>query len=263
LLPHERLRVLLVGDSTIFGLGLQMAPYGERSGRFSVWNGGALACHVVRGGAYQWAAEPPKDTEPQCNDWEERRTEQLAAVHPHVTVVGFGVFDLLDRRLPGHRGWQHLGQPAYDDVARRELDAFASMLEASGTRTLWLNSPRIRSGVVDHVPPVHDFPESDPARVDRWNELVAETVAHHPSIQLVDFRSWVRSTLTDELDPAARPDGMHLTPPYVRQEARWLAPQFDAAARPCGAAAGRLSRWRRPGVRSDDGRRTAGNRRPR
>jgi peptidoglycan/LPS O-acetylase OafA/YrhL len=229
LLPGERLRVYLAGDSTIYGLGTELAPYGRRTGDFDVWNAGAMACHVVRGGTYRWAADPPKETEAPCNGWEQIRSRHLADIRPHVTVVGFADVDLLDRRLPGDDRWLHLGDPAYDAVVRRELDAFATMLERSGTRTLWLTAPRLRSGILDHVAPVHDFPESDAARPARWNQLLAETAAHHPSVQVVDLRSWLRATLPDELDPDARPDGVHLTQPYTRAEASWLAPQIVRA----------------------------------
>jgi hypothetical protein len=230
LLRGEHPRIYLAGDSTMLALAMKLGPYGQRKYGFIVLNGGAFACHIVRGGTYRWAALPPKPTEPICNGWEETRMQELAQMRPHVTIVGFGVADLLDRQLPGSAAWQHLGEPAYDALARRELETFAAMLERSGTRTIWLTTPVMRFGVIDGVPPLHDFPESDPARAERWNELIADTVAHHPTIHLVDLRAWLRSQVTDELDPSARPDGIHFDDHFLRLEARWLAPQVMAAA---------------------------------
>ena len=77
-----------------------------------------------------------------------------------------------------------------------------------------------------------DLPESDPARVDRLNEIMAEAVALRPGVAtLVDFQAWLAAQPGGELDPAKREDGLHFYDEYSPAIGEWLGPQLLELAR--------------------------------
>lgn len=225
--PGERVRVYVGGDSVSYIVGLALRRWAEERDDVEVWVSGHLACHVVRGGTYRYAGVP-KATEEECNGWEQIRSAQVREARPHVSLLIFGAFDVLDRQLPGETEWQHVGQRRYDDIARREIAAMTDLLRGEGTRVAWATYPAYRSGLKDGVLPASPFPEWDPARMSRWNELLAEVIAERPGTALIDWRSYEQRLPGGELDLVRRPDGLHHTDAAADAIAAWLAPQLLA-----------------------------------
>jgi lysophospholipase L1-like esterase len=148
-----------------------------------------------------------------------------------VVVVAYGTFDVLDRRLPGTASWQHLGEPAYDDYVLREIRQLTATLGSDGAHVVWLVTPHVEIGVRDDgTRPSHPFPESDPARMDRFNALVRRVVAETPGAGIIDLQAHLRSWPGGELDPDRRPDGVHPSPAAAREIAAWLGPQLVSFA---------------------------------
>ena len=59
--------------------------------------------------------------------------------------------------------------------------------------------------------PVPPYPESDPARMARFNELVQQLETLRPGkVVVLDVASYLRNSSGGELDPLYRPDGTHL-----------------------------------------------------
>ena len=216
------LRVYVVGDSVALRLGLHLQRWGDATGRLDVDVSGWLACAVARGGTYRYAGVA-KRMEPRCDDWATIRARELDEIRPEVVVVSFGVFDVLDRRLPGSRTWQHLGEPAYDDYARSELVALRDLLQSRGARVVWLTSPYIQTGGDETgFRPTRPFPEWDHARMDRFNALLREVGGS----DVLDLQRHLRETWGDEEDPTMRPDGVHPSQPAADDLATWLGPQL-------------------------------------
>lgn len=228
--PTERLRVYVAGDSNALGIGTAMARWGVGNG-IDVWTSGWLGCHLVVGGEYRYAGATAATT-PKCDGWAEERSRELAQVRPHVTLVISGSFDLLDRRLPGSDGWQHVGQPAFDSLLRDAVARLTDLARRDGGRVVWATYPAIRTGTVDGVPPEVAHPENDPARVERLNRIVADVVASRPGASLVDLRGRLRAWPGGELDPARRPDGVHPTTEELDVLGAWMGQQLLAERSP-------------------------------
>ena len=223
-LPGERLQVYVAGDSNAFGIGFMLAKWAEGRG-IDIWTSGWFACHLVRGGEYRYAGET-KATDERCNRWIETRSEELAEIRPHLTLVIYGSFDVLDRRLPGSDSWRHVGQPAYDRMLRREMERLTDMARAAGSRVMWSTYPAVRTGTVDGVPPERRYAENDPERVNRLNRLIRSVAASRPGTSILELRHHLQSWPGGELDPERRPDGVHPSWAQLGELVQWIGPQL-------------------------------------
>ena len=76
------------------------------------------------------------------------------------------------------------------------------------------------------------YPEDDPARVDDWNGIVANTLAAHPSVAKLDLNKKLcpDGQFTWSVDGVqVRSDGVHLSQAGVTWLAPWLADQLQQA----------------------------------
>lgn len=221
--PGEPLRVYVAGDSNAFILGMKMQKWGTKHD-VAVWASGWFACHIVPGGTYRWAGQP-KHTEQKCNDWRTTRAADLAAIRPHVVIVIYGSFDLLDRRWDGSDTWTHVGRPDFDRLLLANIEEMTDLLGSGGARVLWATYPRTRTGVIDGVAPERDHPEVDSHRVDRLNTLIRQAAAARPFAGVIDLRRYMQSWPKGELDPVKRPDGIHPSDPEAANIAAWMGGQ--------------------------------------
>lgn len=106
----------------------------------------------------------------------------------------------------------HLGNPAVDDAVRAELLEAVDLLSAQGALVVWLTHPVIEVRDPETgAAPIESYPESDPLRMARFNELVRELEALRPrQVVVLDVASYLRNSGGGELDPLFRPDGTHL-----------------------------------------------------
>ncbi|MDQ0577953.1 SGNH hydrolase domain-containing protein [Streptomyces rishiriensis] len=78
------------------------------------------------------------------------------------------------------------------------------------------------------------WPEDQPSRVDRWNQLLREVAARHRgTVATLDLarRLCPGGAFTWQVDDVqVRSDGVHLTPQGSRWLEPWLALQLKAAA---------------------------------
>jgi hypothetical protein len=223
--PGEPLRVYVAGDSNAYILGMKMQKWGAKHG-VQVWASGWFACHIVPGGTYRWAGQP-KHTEPKCNDWRTQRAADVAAINPHVVLVIYGSFDLLDRKWDGSDTWTHVGRPDFDALLQQNIEDMTDVLGFGGARVIWATYPRTRTGVIDGVVPKVDYPEVAEYRVDRLNTFIREAVAQRPFAGVLELRRHLQAIWPEgELDPVRRPDGIHPNEQEIATLAEWAGSQI-------------------------------------
>jgi hypothetical protein len=186
-----------------------------------VYGTGGFGCSVMRGGIthYQENVAP---TDPTCDDWEQELQATIPAGRERygradAVLVQYGPWDFADRQLPGSDEWHHVGEPVVDDYLRREMTAMTDVLLAQGVEVIWVTAPAISSRRDRQPPPDPPLPESDPARVARYNEIVHEVADARQGATVVDLQAYLESlpggALDARLDDGSlmRPDGVHFT----------------------------------------------------
>jgi peptidoglycan/LPS O-acetylase OafA/YrhL len=225
-------RVALFGDSTMLRTGKAVQWFVDTTGSFTLTGGIAQAgCGVGRGGERRYAGYT-NATPTKC-DWTVSWPRWLRDHDDTMAVVQVGPWDVADRRPAGTAEWQHIGQAPYDAFLLGELNAAMDMFAASGVRVAWLTAPHIRLGVYGN-PDQLDEPTSDPARIDRFDELLRVAAATHPNVTVVDLAGWLAGQPGGEMDARLRPDGVHFAPTVAPEVGAWLGPQLVAVANHLG-----------------------------
>jgi peptidoglycan/LPS O-acetylase OafA/YrhL len=221
----EPLRILVVGDSTAMMLGFGLDGWARATGQAQIASLAEIGCGIGRGGARDYQGVVTDVPEECASLWDDWRTA-LDTFDPHVVIALTGPFDVTDRRLEDRgEAWRAPGDPVYDEFLRDELHDATALLSASGALVVWLTSPLIDLGRADDPPPEEPYPASDPARMERLNELLAEVVEDAPRAAMADYAGHLRTYPGGELDPTLRPDGVHLANAQTRRVGDWLGPE--------------------------------------
>ena len=223
----EAPRVLLLGDSALLTLGDGLVHWGPDTGALQVWDAGKLGCPVGRGGSYLYLGQVIHDYG-YC-DWTHQFPREIAQIRPHVIMVMYGSWDVTDRLMPGSDQWRSIGDPVYDNWLRGEISAAIDTMTAQGATVVWLMQPHIRVGIVEQLK--GPFPEEDPVRMDRFNQLVREVVATKPRAMILDLEAHMRTLPEGEMSLADRPDGVHWTASAAFALAPWLGKSIIDIAR--------------------------------
>lgn len=223
-------RIAIFGDSTALRTGFGLPLWGIQTGRLAtVADETVIGCSLGRGG---WidatgTARPVLDG---CDDWPERWRRRAAELDLDGALVQIGPWDVADRRIPGDDEWRHIGDPVYDAFLKSEMHEAVDALTSSGAVVLWLTSPRVEMERSVVPRPSRSFPASEPARMDRLNELIREVAAERPDeVWVIDVAAHLRAGTGGEMDPAIRPDGVHVSEEASGPLAQWLAPAILAA----------------------------------
>ncbi|HEY2319779.1 MAG TPA: acyltransferase family protein [Solirubrobacteraceae bacterium] len=219
-------RVLVIGDSIAFTMGLPMMEDEERYG-VQIDNGALLGCAFSTRGQLNvngsWE-NPPAGCAAALQQW----AREAKAMRAQEVVVELGYRDEFDWRVNGKV--VHLGQAAFDAYVQHQIDRYVQVLSHGGVKVLFLTVP------YTHPPDQADgapAPAASPARHDAINGLLRAEARKHPStVQVLD----VDRTLSPDDRYAARVkgqlcrfDGIHvsvfcakLLEPSVLGEARRL-----------------------------------------
>ena len=219
--------VLVVGDSVAFNIGFGLTAWAKGGAEARVQSAGQLGCPIARGGQYRFLRDI-NAFEPRC-EWADMFPRFISERDPAVVVLTSGIWEVVDRRLAGDDRFRHIGQPEIDRYILREFLAAIDTLSSKGASVVLLTYPHFEAGRDQGYT---DLPESDPARVDRLNQLMAEAVSLRPGVAtLVDFQSWLAAQPGGELDPAKREDGLHFYDSFSPTIGAWLGPQVLDIAR--------------------------------
>lgn len=229
----QRLRFALFGDSTALSLTKGLGPWLRDDGESVVVSGSLkLGCGLFRFGEMEnrgvWSAERAL-----CHDMAEQWRAAATQSEPDVAVVLVGPWEARNRRRSPTSPALHLGDPELDAATRSAIEAAVDALTSSGAVVVWLASPHIRVAPLDGQEHRSDGDASEPARIDRFNELVAEVArTRQDRMRIVDLGAYLRSRPNGEHDPAIRPDGVHFTQAGAAEvAAAWLGPEIVRAGR--------------------------------
>lgn len=224
--PPPPLRIMIVGDSFATSIAVGMLRWGPASGEAAVLDSAIVGCPFAVGGRVR-AVGMTRDMPPECLRRDEKLLTDLRDFRPDVVVVAGGMWDVADRRPPGFRSWVTVRDPDYDAFLSAGMSHLLDVLGSTGAKVLWATSPHWSPvpGVIMFTgdPPYH---EADPARADRFNEILASVVSQRPGTALLDLPGWMRSQPGGEFDPSLRIDGVHFTMESTDRVAAWLGPEL-------------------------------------
>ncbi len=218
-------RILLFGDSLSFVVGEGLRVYAKDKSvvAFPFPNAG---CGVLDDGHADYLGMSG-DLADSCPDIVKDIRSEVGEYRPTSVVLMTSGRDLSDIDFPdGTTG--HIGEPAFDRVLRRRLDQVVDALAATRVPAVWLLEPHMRANGGSEIP-WQEFPENDPARMDRLNAMIRAAVGAAPSgasIKVVDLGAYARRHAGGEFASSFRPDGAHFSRSGALDVAAWLLPQL-------------------------------------
>ena len=234
--PAPLVQAVMLGDSVAVTVGNAIKPFGPDY-RFAFGNDAIVGCGVAVGSALKTLGEVAQ-VPGRCTGWEQAWQQTIDSAHPDVALILLGRWEVLDRLIDG--SWRHIGEPAFDAYLAGRLDRALAIATSGGAIAVLCTAPYYQG---QERPQGGTWPENDPARVDRFNELAREAVARHPAAVLYDLNGAVspNAKFASILDGVAvrSSDGVHFTP----ASGAFLSPRLFpvlrvAAARDPGIAAG-------------------------
>ncbi|HET9611266.1 MAG TPA: acyltransferase [Acidimicrobiales bacterium] len=223
------------GDSTMLRTGLGLSEWGRSTE--DLWLAGRigdmLGCGIGRGGERR-ARGRVEEAPPGCDDWPEIIAGEVPALRERYgrlefAVVQTGAWDVADRRLDGDDTWRAPGDPVLDEYLYGEISTATDLLLEQDLVVVWVLAPHIEVGRNEEPPPDPPYPESDPARMDRLNEIIVQVASEREGVAIVDLAGYLQRLPGGEMDPALRPDGVHFSPESAVDVAAWLGPELVAA----------------------------------
>jgi len=216
--------ISLYGDSTALMTGLGLTGWAQQHPDVLHAAGGfvELGCGTVEGWRHAGGTDvvyPEK-----CRGWVATWARTAAAERPDIAVVQLGPWEVADTQIPGDEPFRSLGDPVLDTAVRGQLTGGVDALRASGATVVLLTGPYIEAGRREGAAPPAPLPESDPARTDRWNQIVREVAASRDGVGVVDLNAYVSRRGAD--DRRLRPDGIHFTWDTANEVAEWLGPEI-------------------------------------
>jgi len=219
-------RVAVLGDSVAQSIARGLGPVSYQSG-LAISDDSILGCGVTPSGPSRLAGvEHPLGSD--CVVWEQTWTGRVQRDRPQVVVVQLGRHEVLDRQRDGR--WTNILEADFAAYVAEQVDHSLDVAGRAGGAVAMLTAPYYRGS---ERPDGGQWPENDPARVDRFNDILRQSVARHPGVVLVDLGLRTnpagRFASTVEGVPM-RVDGVHYTGQACAWFAPWLVPQLRQAA---------------------------------
>jgi peptidoglycan/LPS O-acetylase OafA/YrhL len=203
-------RVAVYGDSSALMLGMALGYWLMARDGVRPRDGEAeLGCGLARKGTYRFRGKEYQRRK-KCGDRDVTWAESIQRERPDLAVVLVGPWEVCDRKLPGDDSWRHPGDPVLDTYLQQEMLSVVDLLSSEGALVIWLTHPTIQ--VLSEKLPKTPYPESDRARMVRFDELIFELEKLRPgTVRVVDLAGYMRTLPGGEMDPSYRPDGTHFS----------------------------------------------------
>lgn len=218
--PNRPFTVSVFGDS----IGWTWMHYLPATPGFTFLDHTVIGCSLVRGTPYRYIGQT-LEQRPECDTWPGRWSKQINTDQPDVALLIIGRWETVDRVNEGK--WTHIGDPTFDAYLNAELERALNIVSSTGVRVVVATVPYSRGG---EKPDGRLYPEDQPDRVNQWNTMLRNTVAHHPNVQILDLNKKLcpDGVYTAKVDGIkVRSDGVHLTPEGVK----WLTPWLEESLR--------------------------------
>jgi hypothetical protein len=179
-------RVLLVGDSVAFTLGIGLAAHARAYGVVED-NGAMLGCGVAMGAETEMAGVV-RPTDPHCRgtgpapQWPQLWTTLIHSFRPAVVLILAGRWEVLNRTYRGR--FTNILHPAYADYVRTQLRRADDVARSAGASVVFLTAPCTDSGRQRDGRP---WPEDSPRRLAVYNGLVRQVAGSSPRTSVIDF----------------------------------------------------------------------------
>ncbi len=206
-------RVLLVGDSTAFTVGIGLGAY-QKSYDVKWKDGGILGCGVAEGLEFQLqGVDAPMDSactgSATTEQWPQVWKGLMNSFRPNVVMILAGRWEVVNRTYEGH--WTNILNPTYAAYVKRQLRLAVHVAGSSGAKVVLLTAPCYDTG---EQPDGQPWPEDSPARLAVYNKLVRQVAATSKNTSLINFNAMAcpgghYETYLDGVD--ARYDGVHFT----------------------------------------------------
>ena len=169
-----------------------------------------------------------------CRDVAGRWRGKVAESRANIAVVLSGVWDCVDRRLPGSSTVYAMGSPKFDAVFRESVIEVVHAFDAMGVTVIWLTMPRLRFDEAD--PPFDARSASDPMRVRRYNEILMDVGSELGGrMRIIDLAAFMERLPGGSLDREVREDGIHFTRRGRQVVTKWLGPEVLRVTREVSA----------------------------
>lgn len=219
-------RVAFFGDSTALmdGLGVDDWSIRDQFATLAPQAGVTLLGCGLLTGVGQIVKGRKGVVSSDCDDYVARWRAAVTDEHVDIAVVQVGSWDVLDQRLTPDGPWLTIGEdPALDDALRAELDGVVDLLREHVGLVVLINSPDVVAGMVDGRAPTVTYPESDPARMARFREILHQVADQDPHVVVADLHGFLQGR-PDQWE--LRPDGVHPTPATADVIGAWLGPEI-------------------------------------
>ncbi len=218
-------RINIYGDSTALVTGAGLSEASRQDPESFVARGGwaDLGCGLITGTDRRVRGEVVGYSG-ECTDWLEQWSSASAADPADVAVVGLGPWEVVDQPVePGGEFTDVAASSELAAVMSERLSAGVEALLEHNGMVVILNPPDVVYGRNDGRDPSEPFPESDPARMAAFREVIAGVAAEHDRVEVLDLAAWVDS-LPDEAK--MRPDGVHFSDSAAIEAGEWLGPEL-------------------------------------
>lgn len=223
--PELPARLLMVGDSQAWVLAAGLDDW-EREGGVDLVPSPGVGCGIGENTRIRYLGLDVPER-PGCTAWRDALPAIAQRFRANVVVIVGGTADLSDRMIPGSADWSHIGESAYDAWLLEQFAAFVDSIDVDGAPILWFTVPDVNPPYIAGQTGQPPFDESDPARTDRYNELIREYAAGDSRVTVVEFGAAVKAHEGGQFEPLMRPDGAHIDLAHAPE----LVDLIDAAVR--------------------------------
>lgn len=239
---HSIVKVVVFGDSTAYTLAwsLGVEKLDQKYHDF-LEDRGNIGCGLITGPEERLMGVPyyPKS---DCNGsaatpgeplsaqpLKEKWMSALAEYHPKVVVLLAGRWEVVDRVYNG--AWTNILVPGFAAYVQQQLEEASNMFTSAGATVVFLTAPCADEQV---QPDGQPWPESDPARLAAYNDLVRKVAAQHPATDsVIDLNALIcpGGVYSDKYKGVVirTPDGIHFTEGAGIALAPVLLPRIVAA----------------------------------